>query len=299
MVKTRMQNQREGHRLYANSKDCFQQIVKKEGYRGLYRGLVPQLVGVTPEKAIKLVVNDALKDLFGQVEGEENIALETLAGCGAGASQVIFTNPIEVVKIRLQVAGEIQGERPKGAVAIVKELGFSGLYKGASACFLRDIPFSGIYFPLYGNLKKMLKKDGQEIGAFEVLTAGSLAGAVAASMTTPIDVVKTRLQVQARQGQETYSNILDCFIKIGKNEGWRAFWKGVLPRTCRSSPQFGVTLLTYEFLQKVAKPTTVTGDRTATVAGGPPVSASELEGLHILYQQKIDSFKHLFGGRNK
>eukprot|EP01080_Neovahlkampfia_damariscottae_P001303 gene1303-11387_t len=301
LVKTRMQNQREGHRLYKNSGDCFKQIYAKEGLRGFYRGLVPQLVGVTPEKAIKLVVNDILRDAFGAEDGEENIALETLAGCGAGGSQVIFTNPIEVVKIRLQIAGEIAiqiGEKPKGAVAIVKELGFSGLYKGASACFLRDIPFSGIYFPLYGNLKKWFKKEGEEPSAFNVLTSGSLAGAVAASLTTPIDVVKTRLQVQARAGQESYTNILDCFYKIGKNEGFKAFWKGVLPRTFRSSPQFGITLLTYEYLQKFMKPSQV-GDQTETVVGGVPITQQDLEGLQTLYQQKTESFKRLFGNRNK
>lgn len=59
----------------------------------------------------------------------------------AGASQVVFTNPLEIVKIRLQVAGEIAGGAKVRAWSVVKDLGFFGLYKGARACFLRDIPF--------------------------------------------------------------------------------------------------------------------------------------------------------------
>lgn len=54
---------------------------------------------------------------------------------------MVFTNPLEIVKIRLQVAGEIAGGAKVRAWSVVKDLGFFGLYKGARACFLRDIPF--------------------------------------------------------------------------------------------------------------------------------------------------------------
>lgn len=43
---------------------------------------------------------------------------------------------------------------------------------------------------------------------------------------TPADVIKTRLQVAARAGQTTYSGVIDCFRKILKEEGFKAFWKG-------------------------------------------------------------------------
>ena len=60
LVKTRMQNQRTssnvGEILYRNSFDCFKKVLRHEGFSGLYRGLVPQLMGVAPEKAIKLTV---------------------------------------------------------------------------------------------------------------------------------------------------------------------------------------------------------------------------------------------------
>lgn len=51
-------------------------------------------------------------------------------------------------------------------------------------------------------------------------------GVPAASLVTPADVIKTRLQVAARAGQTTYSGVTDCFRKILKEEGARAFWKG-------------------------------------------------------------------------
>ena len=60
LVKTRLQNQRTGmvgELMYKNSFDCFKKVIRHEGFRGLYRGLPPQLVGVAPEKAIKLTVS--------------------------------------------------------------------------------------------------------------------------------------------------------------------------------------------------------------------------------------------------
>ena len=54
----------------------------------------------------------------------------------------------------------------------------------------------------------------------------------------------------ARAGQTTYSGTLDAARKIYAEEGFRAFWKGSIARMCRSSPQFGVTLVTYEILQR-------------------------------------------------
>ncbi|KAG9477317.1 hypothetical protein GDO78_002618 [Eleutherodactylus coqui] len=253
LVKTRMQNQRSSfveELVYKNSFDCAKKVIRYEGFFGLYRGLLPQLVGVAPEKAIKLTVNDFVRDKFTQRDGSIPFLAEVLAGGCAGGSQVIFTNPLEIVKIRLQVAGEITTGPRVSALTVLRDLGFFGLYKGAKACFLRDIPFSAIYFPVYAHCKAQFTDEQGHIGALQLLTAGAIAGVPAASLVTPADVIKTRLQVAARAGQTTYTGVTDCFRKILKEEGARAFWKGAGARVFRSSPQFGVTLVTYELLQR-------------------------------------------------
>ncbi|XP_031332203.1 calcium-binding mitochondrial carrier protein Aralar1 isoform X3 [Photinus pyralis] len=255
LVKTRMQNQRSGsfigELMYRNSIDCFKKVIRHEGVLGLYRGLVPQLMGVAPEKAIKLTVNDLVRDKF--VDKKGNIAFhgEIIAGACAGGSQVVFTNPLEIVKIRLQVAGEIAGGEKVRAWAVVKDLGLFGLYKGAKACLLRDVPFSAIYFPAYAHTKAKLADENGYNHPLTLLLAGAIAGIPAASLVTPADVIKTRLQVVARTGQTTYSGVFDAARKIMAEEGPKAFWKGTVARVCRSSPQFGVTLLTYEVLQRL------------------------------------------------
>ncbi|KAG7466872.1 hypothetical protein MATL_G00146990 [Megalops atlanticus] len=255
LVKTRMQNQRStgsfvGELMYKNSFDCARKVLRYEGLFGFYRGLLPQLIGVAPEKAIKLTVNDFVRDKFTTKDDTIPVPAEVLAGGCAGASQVIFTNPLEIVKIRLQVAGEITTGPRVSALSVVRDLGFFGLYKGAKACFLRDIPFSAIYFPVYAHTKEQLADEQGRLGPLQLLTAGAIAGVPAASLVTPADVVKTRLQVAARAGQTTYSGVIDCFRKVVREEGFRALWKGAGARVFRSSPQFGVTLVTYELLQR-------------------------------------------------
>jgi solute carrier family 25 aspartate/glutamate transporter 12/13 len=295
LVKTRMQNQRaveSSKRIYNNSWDCFNKVLKNEGFRGLYKGLGPQLVGVAPEKAIKLTVNDLLRGLFeDRSKGEIYFPLEVLAGGSAGASQVLFTNPLEIVKIRLQVQGETIGRSGTGisAITIVRELGFFGLYRGAGACLLRDIPFSAIYFPTYAKMKTMLTDENGKLGPTQLLFAGAVAGIPAASLVTPADVIKTRLQVKARLGDDTYTGIRDCAKKVYTAEGITAFFKGCLARVFRSSPQFGVTLLSYEMLQRFFAPTLT--PRPPTNA---PVTKKDFESFSSTVQ-KVEEMEKKFG----
>ncbi|KAI9052151.1 hypothetical protein LZ554_003513 [Drepanopeziza brunnea f. sp. 'monogermtubi'] len=258
LVKTRMQNQRSsrvGAMLYKNSLDCAKKVIQNEGFKGLYSGVLPQLVGVAPEKAIKLTVNDLVRAHFSGQDGSIRLPHEILAGGTAGACQVIFTNPLEIVKIRLQVQGEVaknvDGAPRRSAMWIVRNLGLVGLYKGASACLLRDVPFSAIYFPTYNHLKRDYFGESQtkSLGILQLLTAGAIAGMPAAYLTTPCDVIKTRLQVEARKGESSYTSLRQCATTIFKEEGFKAFFKGGPARILRSSPQFAFTLAGYEVLQ--------------------------------------------------
>lgn len=259
LVKTRMQNQRSqrvGERLYKNSIDCARKVIRNEGFRGLYSGVLPQLIGVAPEKAIKLTVNDLVRERYTDKRtGNIWWPYELLAGGSAGACQVIFTNPLEIVKIRLQVQGEVaktMSDAPRrSAIWIMRNLGLVGLYKGASACLLRDVPFSAIYFPAYNHLKRDYfgEGPGKKLGILQLLMSGAIAGMPSAYLTTPCDVIKTRLQVEARKGETRYQGLRHCAATIYREEGFRAFFKGGPARVLRSSPQFAFTLAAYEVLQ--------------------------------------------------
>lgn len=266
MVKTRMQNQK-GNSLYTSYLDCFKKIVRNEGLLGMYSGLLPQIVGVAPEKAIKLTLNDLVR-AYGLKQSKNNEispTWEIIAGSTAGFCQVIVTNPLEISKIRMQIQGEQakfykeQGKifHPKSVFEIVRELGLRGLYRGAPACLLRDVPFSSIYFPSYAHIKKNIfgldpGKPGKRssLEAWELLVAGAVAGMPAAFLTTPCDVVKTRIQSKPQPGIQPYVGISNTFKRIVMEEGAGALFKGGIARVCRSSPQFGFTLAAYELFQK-------------------------------------------------
>ncbi|CCH62214.1 hypothetical protein TBLA_0G02760 [Henningerozyma blattae CBS 6284] len=290
LIKTRLQAQRDLSK-YKNSFDCLIKILKVEGPKGLYSGLSPQLIGVAPEKAIKLTVNDKMRfNLKNWNNGKLTLPLEVISGACAGTCQVIFTNPLEIVKIRLQVKSEYANENLAKsqitAIQIVKKLGLSGLYRGVTACLLRDVPFSAIYFPTYAHLKKNLfnfninpdpiiddptlinqnsnttnsttnnnnsnpsKFNRSRLKTWELLVAGGLAGIPAAFLTTPMDVIKTRLQMDPKKGETKYKGVFDAVRTILREESYKSFFKGSTARVLRSSPQFGVTLAAYELFKQ-------------------------------------------------
>jgi solute carrier family 25 aspartate/glutamate transporter 12/13 len=98
--------------------------------------------------------------------------------------------------------------------SVLRDLGFLGLYKGAKACFLRDIPFSAIYFPVYAHAKLYSADDNGHNSPASLFCSAFIAGVPAAGLVTPADVIKTRLQVAARAGQTTYNGVIDCFRKV-------------------------------------------------------------------------------------
>jgi solute carrier family 25 aspartate/glutamate transporter 12/13 len=92
--------------------------------------------------AIKLTSNDFFRYQFTNKEtGEIKKWQEGVSGGLAGLLQVVITNPYEIVKVRLQTQTVLAGHQRKTAFSIMQELGPAGMYKGASACLLRDVPF--------------------------------------------------------------------------------------------------------------------------------------------------------------
>ena len=253
LMKTNIQESR----MKLTMSQCARRVIQRSGFRGLFNGLKPQLIGVAPENAIKLAVNDLLKRSFVKYPSFKKYHHQTniIAGAMAGASQVVVTNPLEIVKIRLQIqAAKSFDVLPRynrlGAAEIVKGLGVKGLYKGSRACFMRDIPFSAIYFPLYSKLKTVFSQ-GKNISPVDLFLAGTISGGIAASTTTPFDVIKTRIQAY----NSPYKNkaIRNCFKDIVRNEGVASLFKGIVPRTFRSAPQFGITLCMYDLLKTINK----------------------------------------------
>ena len=113
-------------------------------------------------------------------------------------------------------------------------------------------------------------------GILQLLTAGAIAGMPAAYLTTPFDVIKTRLQVEARKGDTQYTSLRHCAKTVWQEEGFRAFFKGGPARILRSSPQFAFTLAGYEVLQGLLP---MPGEQTAEKELGPRGTVEPATGL--------------------
>ena len=144
LCKTRMQNGGAGS-VQANTRflDVFRGVLRTEGFRGFYRGLVPNLVGVFPEKGIKLAANDLFRHVAARATGSRDAAalpIATQVACGAGAAalQVTVTTPMEMVKLQCQMEGLNGGQATPAAV--VSRLGPRGLYRGFGATLSRTAP---------------------------------------------------------------------------------------------------------------------------------------------------------------
>jgi solute carrier family 25 aspartate/glutamate transporter 12/13 len=254
-LKTKLQNERKLKNvaaaaarppLYDGMMDCAKYVMKHEGVRGFYRGLGAQATGKGIEKGFQLFIVDVLRQKIMGKSKEHSIATELFAGSIAGAIQVLTTNPFELVKVRIQTSS-------KSSIEVLRDVGVAGLFRGLSACLVRDVAFAAAYFAIYAEYKHRMFGSTDVANAAmslpQLFIGGSVAGCLSAWMTTPADVIKTRLQAESRKGDPAYTGFMQCARSIAKEEGGVAFFKGAVPRMLRSSPQYGVMLLTYDWLQ--------------------------------------------------
>lgn len=150
-IKSQMQTEL-GTTKYENGLDAFFQTIQENPLL-LYKGVGVQVMGIAPEKGIKLGVNDVLRGCFLGYYGDFPLWGEVLAGSVAGACQVIASSPLEVIKVGLQTSEMTQVSE------VFEEVGgFRGLYRGAQACILRDVLFTAVCFPLYQHTNTILPR---------------------------------------------------------------------------------------------------------------------------------------------
>lgn len=216
------------------------QVVQQGGFRSLYKGLSATLVGVTPEKAIKLVVNDGVREWMAKRSSipSDQLPLHygAVAGGCAGLAQFIITCPMETIKIRMQIAPHRQS-----LSTLIPQLGLRGVYKGGCSTILRDLPFSMLIFQLNATFRRVLATRGHDhFGAH--LAAGMVAGGVAAFAATPLDVIKTRIQSGRAEGIRE---------ALGQTIQERGLFRGATQRVLIVSPLFGIALAMYELQQRL------------------------------------------------
>lgn len=177
-----------------------------------------------------------------------------LGGVGTGAIQSLILSPVELVKIRLQLQGNVTANKYSNihrgplevARSIFKNEGLRGMYRGLTITVLRDAPAHGFYFWTYEYVRELLhpgcRKNGQE--SFRtMLIAGGLAGVASWISCYPLDVIKTRIQAQS---SPKYGGIVDCFRQSVSEEGYRVLWRGLGTAVSRAFVVNGAIFTAYE-----------------------------------------------------
>ncbi|EEF32126.1 S-adenosylmethionine carrier 1, chloroplastic/mitochondrial [Ricinus communis] len=196
--------------------------------KGLYSGLAGNLAGVLPASALFVGVYEPTKQKLLQMFPENLSAVAHLtAGAIGGVAASLIRVPTEVVKQRMQT-GQFTSA-PDAVRLIISKEGFKGMYAGYGSFLLRDLPFDAIQFCIYEQLRIGYKAAARrELNDPENAVIGAFAGALTGAITTPLDVIKTRLMVQGSANQ--YTGIFDCVQTVVREEGPTALLKGIGPR---------------------------------------------------------------------
>jgi len=199
----------------------------------IYKGL-PATLFAFPASALFFGVYEPVKThLAARVPENASIVSHFGAAAAAGVAASLIRVPSEVVKQRMQT-GEFK--TLFGAIkGVVAQQGVRrGLYAGYGSLMLRDLPFDVIEFVAYEQLKLAGKKfvGDRELNNFEMAGVGAVAGAVTGFLTTPPDVLKTRLMTQGTTGMngKVYKGIVDCAVRMVREEGTMSLFKGCAPR---------------------------------------------------------------------
>jgi solute carrier family 25 protein 33/36 len=251
------------------------QVPKVEGWRALFKGLGPNLIGVVPARAINFYAYGNGKRIISSYfnNGQEAAWVHLCAAAGAGIVTGTATNPIWLVKTRLQLDknthADGRGRQYKNALdctmQTIRKEGIKGLYRGLSASYL-GVTESTLQWMLYEQMKLGLARRearlvasgkppsiwDQTVGWTGKLFAAGGAKFVAALITYPHEVVRTRLrEAPMENGHVKYTGLVQCFRLIFREEGMAALYGGLVPHMMRVVPSAAIMFGTYEGVLKL------------------------------------------------
>ncbi|XXG47800.1 hypothetical protein AAC387_Pa02g2380 [Persea americana] len=236
--------------------EVFQNIMNTEGWTGLFRGNLVNVIRVAPSKAVELFAYDTVKKNLSSAPGESPKILlppSLVAGACAGVSSTLLTYPLELLKTRLTIQRGIYDNLLHAFLKIVREEGLTELYRGLTPSLIGVVPYAATNYFAYDMLRKAYRKafKEEEIGDIATLLIGSAAGAISSTATFPLEVARKHMQVGAVSGRQVYKNMLHALISILEKEGLPGLYKGLGPSCVKLVPAAGISFMCYEACKRI------------------------------------------------
>ncbi|KAI6670417.1 hypothetical protein NL676_005302 [Syzygium grande] len=270
VVKTRLQVATK-ETLERNAVAVLRGILKTDGVPGLYRGFGTVITGAIPARIIFLTALETTKVATFKMVETMKLAEPTQAAIANGVagmtaslfSQAVFV-PIDVVSQKLMVQGYAGHARYSGGLDVVRKVlqsdGIRGFYRGFGLSVMTYSPSSAVWWASYGSSQRVIWRllgHGEELQEappsnwtiMSVQAAGGIiAGATASCITTPLDTIKTRLQVM---GHEKKTSVRKVVRNLIAEDGWTGLYRGLGPRFFSMSAWGTSMILTYEYLKRL------------------------------------------------
>ncbi|XP_073168336.1 solute carrier family 25 member 33-like isoform X3 [Lepidochelys kempii] len=237
-------------------------ILEKEGIRSLFRGLGPNLVGVAPSRAIYFAAYAGAKEKLNVVFRPESKKVHVLSAVCAGVTSATLTNPIWLVKTRMQLEARARGEKQSNAlqcaIRVYRTEGLRGFYRGISASYA-GVSETVIHFVIYEALKQQLREQQPFLPTafalapnshdfFGLMAAAAISKTCASCIAYPHEVVRTRL----REEGSRYRSFLQTLRLVAQEEGPLALYRGLLAQMMRQIPNTAIMMATYELIIHLA-----------------------------------------------
>ncbi|KAB2037017.1 hypothetical protein ES319_D03G044300v1 [Gossypium barbadense] len=232
-------------------------IFKTEGFRALFSGVSATVLRQTLYSTTRMGIYDILKHKWTDKETNTMpLASKILAGLIAGGIGAAVGNPADVAMVRMQADGRLPLSQRRNYTSVVdalarmtKQEGITSLWRGSSMTVNRAMLVTASQLASYDQIKEtILAKGWMKDGLCTHVVASFSAGFVAAVVSNPVDVIKTRvMNMKVVPGQRPpYTGALDCAMKTVKAEGPMALYKGFIPTISRQGPFTVVLFVTLE-----------------------------------------------------
>jgi len=244
----------------------FKNIIKEEGFKGLYGGLSAALTRQCTYTTLRLGLYDVLREKIAPgAHDSKHLPLwkKMICGLGSGGIAASVCCPVEVSLVRMQADGSQPIEARRGYkhvfdafYRIATEEGVGTLYRGVGPTVARGMVVSMSQLATYDHAKHLLSSNFPVMLAEEKvqchLSASLISGFIYCAASLPLDICKTRMQNQRPDvnGALPYRSIAQALVKIPANEGILALWKGFGPYFCRGG---GHTIGMFVFVEQYRK----------------------------------------------